>query len=210
MIRIRLRVISLRTGKGMTVKLLTCDRGCTVLMFMSQSNIVCIYNLPPPKCKEQIRLNHTHLWLHMLQLSSIWYVPTTEKCRKLLDMSSLFFRFSKGCLVFFIHKESSEWIIESQVFLQSSDSAPRPPPPPPLSSQQVVSVSQSSWVSSVELTGNLKSENSQDDYAQNPQWNCMFMNSASGLNPNILRHSGIWGAADEAALNEVIKKLWDK
>ncbi len=27
-----------------------------------------------------------------------------------------------------------------------------------------------------------------------------------GLDPSILRHSGIWGAADEAVLNNVLKK----
>ncbi len=41
--------------------------------------------------------------------------------------------------------------IEDQVFLQLYDSAPRPPFPP-LSHQQVVSVSQSSFVSPVQLT----------------------------------------------------------
>ncbi len=44
--------------------------------------------------------------------------------------------------------ESSEWFIEDQAFLRSYDSAPRPPPP----LQQVASLSQSSFVSPVELT----------------------------------------------------------
>jgi hypothetical protein len=37
---------------------------------------------------------------------------------------------------------------------------------------------------------NLKSENSQD-YAQKPQRNCMFMNSASVVNTIRLKHRGI-------------------
>jgi hypothetical protein len=32
------------------------------------------------------------------------------------------------------------------------------------------------------------------------------MNSATGSNPSILWHSGIWGAADEAVLNKVLTK----
>jgi len=46
--------------------------------------------------------------------------------------------------------ESTEWLIEDQAFLRSHDSAPRPPLTP-LAYQQVVSRSQSSCVSPVEL-----------------------------------------------------------
>ncbi len=49
--------------------------------------------------------------------------------------------------------ESMELFIKDQAFLPSPDSAPRPPSPPPLSRQQLVSLSQSSYVSPVERQG---------------------------------------------------------
>ncbi len=40
-----------------------------------------------------------------------------------------------------------------------------------------------------------------------PGYHCQSRNSP-GFNPSILRHSGIWGAADEAVLNNVHKKFF--
>ncbi len=52
-----------------------------------------------------------------------------------------------------------------------------PPPPPPFPGAKVINVNI--------VYRNLKSENSQD-YAQKPQRNCMFMNSASVLVSEVL------------------------
>ncbi len=48
--------------------------------------------------------------------------------------------------------EVKDWIVEDQAILRSCDSAPRTPPSSPLSRQQIVSLSQSSSVSLIQLT----------------------------------------------------------
>jgi hypothetical protein len=84
-----------------------------------------------------------------------------------------------------------------------------------LSRQQVVSLSQSSIVSTVKLRGEEPNHSTARKPGPLKMLNTLWVTVSDlqcqsfispGLNPGILRHSGIWGAANEAVLNKVLYK----